>query len=254
MSTLPSGRWKVRTRALLAGVALALAACSNGEAVGPPAPSTTTSTTPSTTTTTSSTTTSTSTTTTTAPKAAAPSGLVDVTEVEPTIVVALKRLTADNSTGAPLPGYEANRAFLTPEGAQALARVQRRLAPQGVGLKLYDAYRPLRATRAMVDWARSQGRGDLVGPYIASLSFHNSGQAVDLTLVDRATGRELDMGVPYDTYTPAANTANATGQAATNRALLRDAMHAEGFENYPGEWWHYNFFVAGAAPLDEPVR
>jgi D-alanyl-D-alanine dipeptidase len=179
---------------------------------------------------------------------------VDVTDLEPTIVVALNKLTAANFTGAPLPGYEANRAFLTPEGAQALARVQRRLSAQGVGLKLYDAYRPLRATRAMTDWARSQGRGDLVGPYIASLSNHNSGQAVDLTLVDKASGQELDMGTPYETFTPAAHTANATGQAAANRALLRDAMHAEGFENYVGEWWHYNYFVPGAAPLDEPVR
>ena len=175
-------------------------------------------------------------------------------ELEPSIVVALNKLTPDNSTGQPLPGYEANRAFLRSQGAEALAAVQRRLAPSGLGLKIYDAYRPARATRAMVAWARSQGRGDLVGPYIASVSYHNSGQAVDLTLVDLASGEERNMGTPYETYTPAAHTANATGAAAANRALLVDAMHAEGFANYPGEWWHFNYLVPGATVLDVPVR
>ncbi len=192
--------------------------------------------------------------TTVSPRAAPPPGLVDVQDLEPSIVVALNKLTSDNFTGQPLPGYEANRAFLRPQGAQALANVQRRLAPRRLGLKVYDAYRPARATRAMVAWARAQGRGDLVGPYIASVSYHNSGQAVDLTLIDLATGQELDMGTPYETFTPAAHTANATGPAAGNRALLVDAMHAEGFSNYEGEWWHFNYFVSDAAILDEPVR
>jgi zinc D-Ala-D-Ala dipeptidase len=180
--------------------------------------------------------------------------LVDVQELEPSIIVALNKLTVDNVTGAPLPGYEANRAFLQPAGAQALARVQRRLAARNLGLKVFDGYRPVRATQALVAWARAQGRGDLVGPYIASVSFHNSGQAVDLTLVDRPTGRELDMGTGYETFSPAAHTANATGVAAENRAVLVEAMHAEGFENYVGEWWHFYYYVTGAALIDEPIR
>ena len=175
-------------------------------------------------------------------------------DLEPSIVVALNKLTADNVTGAPLPGYEANRAFLQPAGAEALARVQRRLAGRGLGLKVFDAYRPVRATLALVAWARAQGRGDLVGPYIASVSYHNSGQAVDLTLVDRATNRELDMGTGYETFTPAAHTANAAGAAAENRAVLVEAMHAEGFENYVGEWWHFYYYVTGATLIDEPIR
>ena len=175
-------------------------------------------------------------------------------ELEPSIVVALNKLTSDNFTGQPLPGYQANRAFLTPQGAEALAAVQRRLVPLGLGLKVYDAYRPARATRAMVAWARAQGRGDLVGPYIATVSYHNSGQAVDLTLVELGTGRERDMGTPYETFTPAAHTANATGAASTNRAALLEAMHAEGFVNYEGEWWHFNYLVPAATILDVPVR
>ena len=192
--------------------------------------------------------------TTTVAKPPPPPGLVDVQELEPAIVVALNKLTSDNFTGEPLPGYEANRAFLTPRAGEALAAAQRRLALSGLGLKIYDAYRPARATRAMVAWARGQGRGDLVGPYIASVSYHNSGQAVDLTLVELGTGRERDMGTPYETFTPAAHTANATGAASTNRAALLEAMHAEGFVNYEGEWWHFNYLVPAATILDVPVR
>ncbi len=160
----------------------------------------------------------------------------------------------NRNTGPPHRCRSANRAFLTPQGAQALANVQRRLAPQGLGLKIFDAYRPARATQAMVEWARAHGRGDLVGPYIASVSYHNSGQAVDLTVIELATGRERDMGAPYETFTPAAHTANATGASAQNRAILVEAMHAEGFVNYEGEWWHFNYLVPGVAILDVPVR
>ena len=188
------------------------------------------------------------------PQAAPPAPLVEVVSVEPTILVALNKVGDGNVTGGPLPGYEANRAFLQPEAAAALGEVQRQLAPRGLGLKVYDGYRPIRATQALVDWARSQGRGDLVGPYIASRSFHNSGQAVDLTLVSLGDGAELDMGTPYETFSPEANTANASGAAAENRAILVAAMEAAGFENYEGEWWHFNYFVAGAEPLDEPIR
>jgi zinc D-Ala-D-Ala dipeptidase len=239
-------------------VSVAALACTDGESAAPappttpaPAPTVTTTPAPTSTSTIAATTT---TTTTAAPRPAPPAPLVDVQELEPSIVVALNKLTADNVTGGPLPGYEANRAFLQPAGAEALARVQRRLASRNLGLKVYDAYRPVRATQALVAWARSQGRGDLVGPYIASVSYHNSGQAVDLTLVERSTGRELDMGTGYETFTPAAHTANATGVAAENRAVLVEAMHAEGFENYVGEWWHFYYYVTGAALIDEPIR
>jgi D-alanyl-D-alanine dipeptidase len=177
-----------------------------------------------------------------------------VHSVEPTIVVALNKVGAANVTGQALPGYEANRAFLQPEAAAALGEVQRALRPMGLGLKVYDAYRPRRATEALVEWARSSGRGDLVGPYIAARSYHNSGQAVDLTLVSLPAGQELDMGTPYETFTPDAHTANASGAPARNRSVLVDAMTSAGFRNYEGEWWHFNYFVAGAEPLDEPIR
>ena len=190
----------------------------------------------------------------TTPARYAPTGMVDVTDIDPSIIVSVGKASNDNVTGAPVPGYEANKAFLPPGAAHALARVQRALAARNLGLKVWDAYRPVRATQALVAWARSIGRGDLIGPYIASVSNHNSGQAVDLTLVDRATGRELDMGTGYDEFSPRANTANATGVVAADRAILVDAMEAEGFENYEGEWWHFNYHAPGLPNLDEPVR
>ena len=251
---------RLRTLTLTAVHAVLLAACADGGGspglgtATPVAPSTSAATSTTTTTTTSTTATTTTTTAVALPRAAAPTGMVDVRDVEPSIVVALNKVGADNVTGAPLPGYEANRAFLLPAGAQALARVQRSLAPRGLGLKVYDGYRPYRATVALVNWARSIGRGDLVGPYLASVSYHNSGQAVDLTVIERATGRDLDMGAPYETFTPAVFTANATGPAADNRRLLVDAMEAEGFDNYEGEWWHFYYYVTGAPVLDEPIR
>jgi D-alanyl-D-alanine dipeptidase len=138
--------------------------------------------------------------------------LIDVRSLEPTIVVDMRYATADNFTGAVLPGYEANRTFLRREAAGALARVQRHAAAQGYGLQVYDGYRPVRATLIMVDWTRRVGREDLLrDEYIASRSRHNLGLAVNLTLVDRSSGRELAMGTPFDTLSAAAHTANATG-------------------------------------------
>ncbi|HEX6059787.1 MAG TPA: M15 family metallopeptidase [Gemmatimonadaceae bacterium] len=181
--------------------------------------------------------------------AEADSLLADVRTLDPTIVVEARYATADNFTGAPLPGYEANRALLRREAADALARVQRRLAEQGLGLKVFDAYRPVRATLAMVEWTRRVGREDLVRDgYIASRSRHNLGVAVDLTLVSLETGRELDMGTPFDTFSAASHTANATGDAAANRRRLVEAMEAEGFVNYDQEWWHFSY------PISDPLR
>jgi D-alanyl-D-alanine dipeptidase len=103
-----------------------------------------------------------------------------------------------------------NRAFLRREAAQALARAQRRAAREGYGLQVYDAYRPVRATLAMVDWTRRVSREDLLSDgYIASRSRHNLGLAIDLTLIKRSTGHELATGTPFDTFSAAAHTANA---------------------------------------------
>jgi len=190
-----------------------------------------------------------------APDAVADSLLTDLRILDPRIVVDLRYATANNFTGAPLPGYLANRAFMRREAAAALARVEGDLRPRGLGLKVFDAYRPVRATLAMVAWTQRVNRPDLLTDgYIASRSRHNLGLAIDLTLIDLATGKELEMGTPFDTFSAAAHTANASGEAAANRQKLKAAMEREGFVNYDQEWWHFSFAVANPLRFDRPIR
>ncbi len=190
-----------------------------------------------------------------APDAAAESLLVDVRSLDPAILVDLRYATTNNFTGAVLPGYGAQKALLRGEAAQALARVEARLRTGDMGLRIWDAYRPERATRAMVAWAERTGRTDLLDQeYIARRSRHNLGVAVDLTLVDLVTGTELDMGTPFDTFSEAAHTANAQGRILRYRQILVRAMEEEGFRNYENEWWHFSYPVAGARPFDLPIR
>ena len=136
-----------------------------------------------------------------------------------------------------------------------VARLQRDLRPQGLGIKVFDAYRPVRATLAMVDWTQRVNRPDLLKDgYIASRSRHNLGLAIDCTLIDLATGRELYMGTPFDTFSPAAHTANASGQVAVNRQKLKTAMEQEGFVNYDQEWWHFSFDVPNPLRFDRVIQ
>jgi zinc D-Ala-D-Ala dipeptidase len=190
-----------------------------------------------------------------APDAVADTLLTEIRSLDPTIVVDLRYATSNNFTGAPLPGYLANRAYLRREAAASLARVQRDLRSRGLGIKIFDAYRPVRATLAMVDWTERANRPDLLKEgYIASRSRHNLGLAIDLTLIDLATGRELEMGTPFDTFSAAAHTANASGEAGANRQLLQAAMEREGFVNYDQEWWHFSFSVPNPLRFDRPIR
>ncbi len=183
--------------------------------------------------------------------------LVDVQLLDSTIIVDARYATSNNFTGAVLPGYFANRVLLRREAAEALARVQRRLKTGGMGLKVFDGYRPVRATLAMVQWAQRTGQVHLIrGGYIASHSRHNLGLAVDLTLVDWSmAGREVFMGTAYDTFSDAAHFSSATGRSLRYRQLLRRVMEEEGFQQYEQEWWHYSFAVPGEAPaFDLDVR
>src|SRR5215208_6795355 len=164
----------------------------------------------------------------TASDAAAETLLVDVRALDSTIVADMRYATANNFTGAPLPGYGANRALLRREAAAALARVQRRVTPEGLTLRIYDAYRPVRATLAMVDLTLAEGSGP--------------------------SARELDMGTAFDTFSAAAHTANAAGAVAERRRRLVAAMAAEGFTNYDQEWWHFSYAVPDPVRFDLPIR
>ena len=184
-----------------------------------------------------------------APDSVANRLLLDVQRANPRIGVELRYATSGNFMGAPLPGYRANRASLRREAALALGRVEERAEREGLRLHVFDAYRPARATAAMVAWTERAGRTDLLRDgYIASRSRHNLGLAVDLTLIDVAAAAPLDMGTAFDTFSPSAHTANAVGTALANRLRLDRLMRAEGFANYDQEWWHFTY------SLPDPVR
>ena len=177
-------------------------------------------------------------------------GLQDVRRAGPGIALDIRYATTRNVTGARLPGYCRPWALLRRTAARSLARVQRRLRRRGLGLLVFDAYRPARATRALVAWARRSGRGELVGTYIALRSRHNLGSAVDLTLVRLRDGARLRMGTGYDELTERAGTYNASGRPLRNRLILAGAMRRFGFEAYDREWWHFEHRSGGPHRLD----
>lgn len=183
-----------------------------------------------------------------------PQDFVDATSIVPGLVVDMRYAGADNFIGRRIPGYEAPVCNLTRDAALALAEVQDDLARFGLGLKVFDCYRPARAVAAFVAWAedpndraqeaRFYPRVDksrlIPEGYIAARSGHSRGSTVDLTLVD-ASGRELDMGGEFDLFDarswPMAPDL-APAQRA-NRLLLRAVMEARGFRPYDKEWWHF---------------
>ena len=158
--------------------------------------------------------------------------------------------TPDNFTGAVLPGYGAQGAWLLEEGARRLGAAAEELRKGGLGLWIWDAYRPRRATLAMVEWAETTGQAWIVEEgYIARRSRHNSGAAVDLSLYRLETGRLLDMGTDWDTFEDASHVSNAEGRALENRLYLQDLMKRHGWEGYSKEWWHFQLPGAGAYHL-----
>jgi D-alanyl-D-alanine dipeptidase len=179
-------------------------------------------------------------------------GLVDVHRYAPGIALDITYAGRDNITGRRLPGYCEAWALMLDPAARDLGRVQRHLRRRGRGLLIMDAYRPARATRALVRWAERTGRGHLVGTYIARRSRHNLGSAVDLTLVRASDGKRLRMG-RYDALGPGAHTLDAGGAVLRNRLALKSAMERFGFTNYWREWWHYEHRLSGATYLDLPL-
>lgn len=138
------------------------------------------------------------------------------------------------------------------EPGRALRRVELAAQTLGYRLLIFDAYRPVRATRAMCDWAEAQGRAEWIGVYIARYSQHNLGLAVDLTL--EGSSGPLDMGTPFDDFSPASHEGGVIGSAAQNRGLLRRLMVDQGFRPARTEWWHFGWPDPGHPALDVPYR
>jgi D-alanyl-D-alanine dipeptidase len=135
--------------------------------------------------------------------------------------------------------YPVARVYLRAPAAAALREVQADLAREGLGIKVFDGYRPYRVTKRMWDVIHNP---DFVADP-AKGSRHNRGAAVDLTLIDLRTGAELPMPTPYDDFTSRARQdfMELPADAIANRAKLRDAMTRHGFVPLPSEWWHFDF-------------
>jgi D-alanyl-D-alanine dipeptidase len=176
-------------------------------------------------------------------------GLVDVHRFAPGILVRLAYRTKRNITGRRMPGYCQDWGLMHRAAAFNLGQVQRYVRRRGRGLLILDAYRPVRATLALVRWAEGSGRGHLVGTYIARRSRHNTGSAVDLTLVRLRDGKRLRMG-GFDDLGPGANTYNARGRILRNRLALKSAMERFGFSGYWREWWHFEHHIRPNRYLD----
>ncbi len=177
--------------------------------------------------------------------------LVDLSTFIPNIVLDIRYATSNNFMHQPL--YPVARAFLRRPAAAALRDAQSDLAREGLGLEIFDGYRPYSITERM--WEPIQNPDFVADP--AKGSRHNRGAAVDLTLIDLATGRELEMPTPYDDFTPRARQDfnDLSPAAIANRAKLRDAMVRHGFEPSPSEWWHFDFSGWRKFPLmDVPLQ
>lgn len=163
--------------------------------------------------------------------------LVDVHAIDPGIRLDVRYATTDNFMRQTL--YPVARVFTRQPVAAALHDVQRELAPAGVGLKIFDGYRPYRVTERM--WEPIRNPDFVADP--AKGSRHNRGAAIDLTLIDLATGTELPMPTPYDDFTSRARQDfnDLPAGVIANRARLRDVMVRHGFEPLPSEWWHFDF-------------
>jgi D-alanyl-D-alanine dipeptidase len=173
------------------------------------------------------------------PGAVRAADLVDLAAAEPTLELDVRYATANNFLGRPV--YTEARAFLQREAAGALLRAHRALREKGYGLLVFDAYRPWSVTKLFWDLTPPAKRAFVANPRTGSK--HNRGTAVDLTLYELASGREVEMPSPYDEFSERAHPGYTGGsaEARARRDLLRAALEREGFTVEPNEWWHFNW-------------
>ncbi|HPZ10338.1 MAG TPA: D-alanyl-D-alanine dipeptidase, partial [Candidatus Eremiobacteraeota bacterium] len=176
--------------------------------------------------------------------------LVDIGKADPTIIIDLRYATEDNFTGKKV--YSVNIAYLRPEVAKKLLKVQKKLKKIGLGLKIWDAYRPLSVQYKF--WELVPDLRYVADPKVGSN--HNRGAAVDVTLVD-SKGKELPMPTEFDDFTEKAgrNYNKLPKEVIKNRKLLEDYMVSEGFLPLPTEWWHFDYKNIKDYPvLDIPLE
>ena len=184
-----------------------------------------------------------------------PSGFVVLGEFVPQIIQEIRYYSTYNFIGDRIDGYEEPVALLTKEAARALKSVTNEMNVQGYRLKIFDAYRPVCAVKHFVLWGiededirmkhyfypELQKQELFEKGYIASRSSHSRGSTVDLTLFDMKTGKEVDMGGPFDYFGELSHPdyGGITQEQYDNRMMLQSVMVRNGFTTFPCEWWHF---------------
>ena len=183
------------------------------------------------------------------------SGFVLLSDYVPQIVQEIRYYSTYNFVGDRIDGYEEPCALLTKEAARALKAVSNEMVVQGYRLKVFDAYRPACAVRHFILWGIEdqdvrmkpyfypdlQKQELFAKGYIAKQSGHSRGSTVDLTLLDMKTGKEVDMGSPFDLFHEISHPdcRTVTDEQYENRMFLRQAMTRNGFLPIDCEWWHF---------------
>lgn len=188
-----------------------------------------------------------------------PEGFTYLKKENPTLILDLRYATSENFTGKIVTGYTSEKAIGTKALSIALRKVQALLRSKGLGLKVFDAYRPQSTVDAFVSWAASASdtlkkreyypnlkKEDLFElGYIAEKSGHTRGSTIDVTLVylnGRSKGKEIDMGGKWDYFGEASHFIyqKISPKQMENRRLLRNLMIEGGFNPYEKEWWHFS--------------
>ena len=166
--------------------------------------------------------------------------LIPITTESHDVAIDIKYATTDNFTGKPV--YARPGCYLLDEAEVLFRRAIDLARIQGWHFLVFDAFRPSEAQFKM--WAHTPDPDFLADPNRGSP--HSRGVAIDLTLVETATGEVLDMGTGFDAFTPLSFHGNTEipGQAQENRYRLLGLMTAAGWDCYLNEWWHYQLFDA----------
>ena len=184
-----------------------------------------------------------------------PSGFVLLADYVPGVIQEMRYYSTYNFIGDRIDGYEEPCALLTKEAARALKSAANEMMVLGYRLKVFDAYRPVCAVKHFILWGIEdqdirmkpyfypdlQKQELFEQGYIAKKSSHSRGSTVDLTLLDMSTGKELDMGSPFDLFSVVSHPdyKGITEQQYENRMMLQRAMVRNGFEPIDCEWWHF---------------
>lgn len=184
-----------------------------------------------------------------------PSGFVLLSDLVPDIIQEIRYYTTYNFIGDKIDGYEEPCALLTREAARALKSVNNEMFVRGYRLKIFDAYRPACAVKHFLLWGiedqdirmkpyfypKLEKQELFAKGYIAKMSSHSRGSTVDLTLLDMNTGKELDMGSPFDLFDEISHPdcRNITDEQYENRMILQQVMVRNGFSPIECEWWHF---------------